>query len=139
MKDNSGPMIVVMVIVAIALFGGSQGAGTNGLFSTGAATPEQKQQDIQQQLNDTQSKVDQLKTQVADETAKKTNSQYKGLVTIYYINRGYSDPNQEYATIHVSSNATSTIPVTGWTLKSVASGASVKIPQASYLYFSGSI
>lgn len=138
MKDSSLGIMVLMVIIAIALFGGSQGASNNGLFSNGNQTPVEKQANIQNQINTTQYKVDQLKKQVAEEEAKKTQSIYKDIVDLSYINH-YGNASQEYIAIRVNASATTTIPVTGWTIKSLASGISVKIPQGTYLFFAGSV
>lgn len=138
MKDSSLGIMVLMVIIAIALFGGSQGAGNNGLFSNGNQTPVEKQADIQRQINTTQYKVDQLKQQVAEEEAKKTQSIYRDIVNLSYINH-YGNASQEYIAIRVNGSATTTIPVTGWTIKSLSSGISVKIPQGTYLFFAGSV
>lgn len=138
-KDNAVGIGIILIIIVIALSGGSKGAGgNNGLFSSGTATPVQKQQNIQQQITDTQYKVDELKKQVDAEEAKKTQSKYKDLVTIAFINHAY-DLNQEYILIRTNSLATTSVPITGWKLKSLASGVSVTIPQASYLYFTGSV
>lgn len=138
MKDSSLGIMVLMVIIAIALFGGSQGASNNGLFSNGNQTPVEKQANIQNQINTTQYKVDQLKKQVAEEEAKKTQSIYKDIVDLSYINH-YGNASQEYIAIRVNGSATTSIPVTGWTIKSLASGISVKIPQGTYLFFAGSV
>lgn len=125
-----------MVILAIALSGGSKNVGTFSPSPT--KTPEQQKVDIKQQINQTQKKVEDLKKQVEVEERKKTESQYKGLVSISYISRS-SDPKKEYVVIRVNSSATTTIPVTGWTLKSLWSGTTVTIPKATYLYFAGMI
>lgn len=135
-KNNDLVFIGVIVTLAILLSGGSSNGG--GLFSSGPLTPEQKQANIQKQITDTQYKVDELKKQVDAEEAKKTQSIYKDIVEISYINRS-TDPNQEYVAIHVAGNATTTIPITGWTIKSLSSGQSFQIPQGTYLFFTGSI
>lgn len=136
MKSNDMGVVIILAIIAVALFGGSKNNG--GLFNVGPQTQEQKQADIQRQITEAQYKVEELKKQVAAEEANKNASIYKGLVNIYYINRD-ENPNQEYVAVHTNSNATTSIPITGWTIKSLSSGTSVKIPQASYLYFAGTI
>lgn len=136
MKDNFG-FTVVLVILAVLMLGGTQG-GVGGILSPGPVTNEQKQADIQKQINDTQYKVDELKKQVALEEAKKYQSKYKDIVDLYYINHS-TDVASEYIAIHVSYNTKEPVPVTGWTIKSLASGATVKIPQGTYLYFTGTI
>ncbi len=133
--NNKVGLGLIMVILAITLFGGSKGAGNNGLFSSGTSTPEQKQNDIQQQISTTQYKVNELQKQVQIEEDKKTKSEYNGIVDMQFISHS-TDPAQEYIVIHINSS-TKSIPVTGWKIKSLASGTSVTIPKGSYLYFSG--
>ncbi len=136
-KDHSIGLIILVGIVAIGLTGGIHGAGNNGLFSSGA-TPVEKQNSIANQIQETELKVKDLQKKVQEEEDKKTQSKYKGIVRMYYINRS-TDPAQEYVTLHVDNTNGETIPVTGWTLKSTSSGRSVNIPKATYLYFAGSI
>lgn len=136
-KNDNFPTIFIMVIIAIALYGGSKNISNNGLVSQ-YATPEEKQADIQKQINIAQKKVDDLKQKISEEEANQNASIYKGKVNIFFINRS-PVASQEYVTIHASGLATTSIPVTGWTIKSLSSGASVKIPQASYLYFAGTL
>ena len=135
-KDNTIGIIVILGIVAIGLFGGTKGASKNGLLSNGNQSPEQKQKDIGQQIQQTQRKVDDLKIKIQAEEDRKTQSVYKNLVNLDYVNRS-TNPQQEYVLIRISSNATTTIPVTGWILKSLNSGVSITIPKATYLYFAG--
>lgn len=137
-KDEWTGILVILGIIAVSLFGGSKGASRNGLFSGSNATPEQKQQNITQELNKTQTEVDLLGKQIQTEEDKKTQSQYKDFVSFAYINRS-TDPEQEYAVLHINSKATTTIDITGWTLKSTNTGNSVTIPRGTYLYFSGTI
>ncbi len=136
MSSNATGILIILGIIAIALFGGAKGAANNGLFSIGIQTPEQKQQNIEQKIQETQTQVDSLKIKVQAEEDKKTQSKYKGIVTLAYINRS-GDPTQEYATIRVNYNIKENIPVTGWVLRSVNSGNSVTIPKGTYLYFAG--
>ncbi len=137
-KDHGIGLLVLLGIISIALFGGSKGSGNNGLLSSGNATPEQKQTNIQQQINTTQYQIDTLQKQIQEENDKKTRSQYYGLVSIAYINRS-TTPDQEYVALRVDYSATTSIPITGWTLKSTSSGNLVKIPKGNYLYFSGQV
>ena len=135
-KDTFVGVIVILGIIAIALFGGSKNAGSNGLLSSGNATPEQKRQDVAKEIQKTQAKVDILKKQIQAEEDKKTQSRYKGVVSLSYVNRS-TDPSREYLTIRVDNKATTTIPVTGWRLTSTNTGNSVAIPKGTYLFFTG--
>lgn len=64
-------------------------------------------------------------------------SKYSNHVSISYVSNG-STPNTEYVQIRTTGNASTTIPITGWTLISTSTGRSVKIPKAIYLYFADS-
>ncbi len=127
-NDHGVGIIIILGIIAIALFGGIKGVSNNGLISSGKATPEQK-------IQATQAQVENLKQQLQVEEDKKNQSEYYGQVTIVYVNRS-GDPSQEYITIHAN-NISKTILITGWTLKSLSSGASATIPKATVLFFTG--
>lgn len=131
-------ILILLGIIAIALFGGSKGAGNNGLFSTGTQTPEQKKANIELQIRDTQVKVDELQKKIKTEEENKNASIYKGDVILNYGNRS-TDPGQEYLTIKVSGGGNKNILLTGWQVKSLASGNSVTIPKGTYLFFTGTI
>lgn len=135
-KDDSVGFLILLGIIAIALFGGVKGASVNGLFPAQPMTPEQKRANLQQEISNTQYEVENLKKQIALEEDKKNASQYKGMVRISYVNRS-TDPSQEYITITVNSPENASIPVTGWSVKSLMSGVSVQIPKGAYLFFSG--
>ncbi|MCX6702041.1 MAG: hypothetical protein NTX96_02495 [Candidatus Zambryskibacteria bacterium] len=132
MKDDSIGILVLLGIIAIALFGGAKNTNNIGpIFSN-----NQAQTNVEQGIQDTQNQINDLKQQLQIEEDKKTQSQYKGIVTLSYINRS-TDPSQEYVTIKVSYGAVGTIPVTGWILKSLDSGTQVTIPKGTYLFFTG--
>ena len=137
-KDHWTGILIFLGIIGIALFGGSKGASQKGLFSIPNPTPVQKQKNIEQQIKEAQTKVDKLKKDIQAEEARKTESQYKGKVTLAYVNRS-KDPAQEYVVIRVNGNATTSILVTGWTLHSTNTGVTMTIPKATYLYFTRTI
>lgn len=137
-KDDWTGILIIIGIVVAGLFGGAKNASHKGLFETTNPTPVQKQKDIAVEIKKAQTQVDDLKKQIQIEEDKKTQSQYKNIVSLAYINRS-ANPSEEYAVIRLSSNATTTIDITGWTLKSTNTGNTVVIPQGTYLYFSGSI
>ena len=143
-KDHWTGILIFLGILAIALFGGSKGASQKGLFSVPNPTPIQKQKNVEQrknveqQIREAQVKVEQLKKDIQAEEVKKTESQYSGRITLAYVNRS-KDPAQEYVVIRVNGNATTTIPVTGWTLHSTNTGSTITIPKATYLYFTRTI
>ena len=138
MKDDfSIGIIVLLVIVAIAIFGGGKMTkNSGGIFSTPAQTQSesqaQKQADIQNQIQTAQNQVKDLEKQIAAQN----DSKYKGVVKLQYVNRS-SNAGSEYVVLYMSSSATTTVPITGWTLHSVPSGETVSVPTGTLLYFSG--
>jgi hypothetical protein len=136
MKDDWFPIGVIVVIIAIGLFGGAKNPNGGGLLSvSNSNTTESQQVDLQRQINDTQYKVNDLQKQVEEEQDKKVASVYKGIVSLQYVNRG-SDASSEYLVIKVI-NKTQPINITGWTLVSTSTGTRITIPKSTYLYFAG--
>jgi hypothetical protein len=140
MKNEDWQGILILLgIIAIALFGGSQRAHVNGLFSNGTATPETKnEQNIQQGINKAQQQTKDLQKQIAIFQDTQTASIYKDKVSLAYVNRS-ATASGEYLTLRVNSLSTTTIPITGWKIKSLSSGNTVTIPQGVYLFFAGTI
>jgi hypothetical protein len=137
MKDDPLPIIVILGIVAIALFGGVKNPNTTGLISpTNNASSSQREVSVEQKKENIQNQINELRNQIQTEEDRLTQSQYKDKIKISYINRS-TDSNQEYVTIKVNDNATGTIPVTGWVLKSLSTGNQVSIPKGTYLLFMG--
>jgi len=134
-KDDYTGIIILCAIIGIALMGGAKNGQQYGFFSPQPKTEEQKRIELEQKIRDTQQQVEELKKKVQTEEDKKTQSEYKGIVYLQYVNRS-DDPKQEYISIRVNTG-TSTIPVTGWTIKSDSSGNSVTIPKGTYLFFTG--
>lgn len=131
-KDDSLGLILILGIIAIALFGGAK--NSQNFFGTGQSQNQNNQQNIERQIQDTQIKVDDLKKQIQEEEDKKTRSKYYNQVQIQYINRS-DNPSYEYVAIKFNDSATTTIDVTGWQLKSLSSGSSVTIPKGTQLFF----
>lgn len=140
-NDNFLGIVVLLCIISIGLFGGSKTPNSNGsgffTNNTTVKTPEQNQAELQYKITDTQYKVEDLKRKVQAEEDKKTQSVYKDIINMNFVNRS-SDPAQEYITISVS-NTKSPINVTGWVIKSANSGETVKIPKGTYLFFTGTV
>lgn len=147
-NDNFLGFIVLLCLISIGLFGGASkqkainNPGTtnprsSGFFRQNTLTPEQQQNQIKYQLDQTQYKVDQLKKQVQAEEDKKTQSVYKDIVNLRSVIRS-NDPTKEYLVINVT-NTKTPVNVTGWTLKSVNSGSSITIPKGTYLFFTGTV
>lgn len=131
-KDDTIGIVILLSIIAISLFGGANGVSINNNVTK---TPEQQKVDIQNQLNDAERKAEELKKQIAIEEANKNASIYKDIVDLSYVSRS-TDAKQEYAQIRVNTTK-QPINVTGWTLKSKSSGATIKIPKGTYIFFAG--
>lgn len=71
-------------------------------------------------------------------TVDPLRSKYADLIYISNVSR-YGDQNSEYVQLQTRGNASTTIPITGWVIKSESSGQEVTIPKATYLYFAGSV
>lgn len=135
-KDNSTGIIVILLILAVALFGGFKTSNNSeGIFSTKKTTPA-KEVNVEKETKRIESEIEKLKKQIQIEEDKVNQSRYKDIVTLSTVTRS-TNPSKEYLTIRVKSNATTTIPVTGWVLKSLSTGNQVSIPKATYLYFTG--
>jgi hypothetical protein len=136
-KDNSIGILILFGIIAIALFGGTKNSNNSGGFlSSGKKPTTQKEVNVQKETQRIENEIEKLKKQIQAEEDKKTQSQYKDIVSISSVSRS-TDPSKEYITIKVSSRTTTTIPVTGWILKSINSGVQVSIPKGTYLFFTG--
>lgn len=135
-KDEIFGLIILFSIITISLFGGAKGVSRTGFLSSTNKTTTQKpltQAEIQRQLNKAKYDAEQLQKKIQAEEDKKYQSVYYGMVTLYSVNKS-TDPKNEYITIKVNTTK-DPINVTGWTIKSKSSGISVKIPQATRLFF----
>lgn len=139
-KDNWIGILIIVGVILAGLYGSSAKNTGSGIFSMGNAGNENyaeqnRQYEIQQKLNEAQRQTEELKSKIAEEENKKIRSKYYGVISISYVSRS-ADPKYEY--VMIRNNGTTTIPITGWTVKSNASGQSVSIPQGTYLYFANS-
>ncbi len=68
-------------------------------------------------------------------------SPYRGIVSMshYVSGAGSADPQNEYVEISVSQNAKTPINLSGWTLRSDATGATATIPKGTEVPISGTI
>ena len=124
-------------IIFIALFGGFKNSNNSGgIFSITKKTTPQKEVNVEKETKRIENEIEKLKKQIQIEEDKVTQSKYKDIVTLSTVTRS-TNPSKEYITIRVKSTATTTIPVTGWVLKSLSTGTQVSIPKGTYLYFTG--
>jgi hypothetical protein len=144
MKDFATPLLILLAIIGIALFGGvkngqlipsqAQNQSQNQIPSTNERqmTPDE----IAYQVQNTQYQVDQLKQKVDAEKEAKLASEYKGKITMTW---GWgTSADQEY--IELDANYSNTIPIkiTGWQLVSSSTGQRITMPQSTNLYFANS-
>jgi hypothetical protein len=134
MKDNDFAVgvIVILGIIGVALMGGVK---NNQQTVTAPATSNNPT--IEEQIDQSNKRASEISQEISDLQKASTESRYKGLVSISYINRS-SEYSQEYVVIRTNAGTT-TIPVTGWTIKSLSTGNSVSVSQGVYLYFSNSL
>jgi hypothetical protein len=125
-KNTLIGLIIIIGIISIGLFGLNKGKGL-GLFAPSNFTIGTNSGNTGNGNSGTE----------AEKTESKTESKYKGTVSLTYVNRSV-DPTQEYITIRAGGNS-GNVPITGWTLKSLSSGASVKIPKGTFLFFTGMV
>lgn len=135
-KDNSIGAIIVLGIIFLALFGGSENSNNYGGILNTKNTTSQKEVNVEKETRRIKNEIERLKKQIQIEEDKINQSKYKDIVSLSSVSRS-TDPNKEYITIKVKNTATSTISVTGWVLKSLSTGAQVSIPKGTYLYFTG--
>ena len=141
MKNLFWPVLIILAIISITLFGGVKDYQTQTATSTNIATPSTpaQQQATQQQIaynvQTAQYQADQLQQQIAVEQAAKLASQYKGQVTVQWGSYGSTNPNQEYIEIDANSSNKNPVDITGWWLMSTSTGQRVYIPQSTALYF----
>ena len=130
-KDDYTGLIIILVIVGVGLLGGAK----NGI-NISSNNQNSGNQTIEQQIQTAQGQVNDLKNQIQAEQDQKIRSKYYGKVKIQYVSRS-NDPKYEYVALKFDDSATTTIPITGWQIKSLYSGTSVTIPYGTLLYFSG--
>ncbi len=147
MKDDWLWLLIIGGIIVAGALGGfksptgkvgfTTGSFKTGSFPTSSGTLNGDQSNIQQQITSAQYKVEELRKQVQIEIDKKTASPYKGIVTIRSVQKS-ANPANEYIILRVS-GAKNSINITGWTLTSTSTGASVKIPKSTRLFFTGMV
>lgn len=133
--SNTAFFIVVLIIIFLGMYGGignqplfqlSPMAGNSSTITPSTTT--QSNQDIQSQLTEAKKKAEEIQKQI-------NRSKYFGKINITFVSPSI-DPKYEY--VYLNNVSTTTIPITGWSLKSLSSGQSVTIPKASYLYYTSS-
>ncbi|MFA7216554.1 MAG: hypothetical protein WC095_01040 [Candidatus Paceibacterota bacterium] len=137
-KDDYTGIGILLLIIGIALFGGTKNNLTGPPVDNTPKTEAEQRVDIQKQLNEAEKQALDIQKQIDEKEAQKTESKYKGLVFIRYVSRS-TKPGNEYITIQTDNKATTSIPITGWTIRSASSGNSITIPRASYLFFAGQV
>lgn len=96
---------------------------------------------ISQQVNNISTKVNSLSKKVSRTVAFGPPSPYRGKVFMYHYvsNPGTSNPNKEHLTLRVATNVQSSIDISGWKIKSGATGVAASIPLGTKVPRSGII
>lgn len=98
---------------------------------------DQKKWEIENELYQTQQKVNEVSKEIQKQNDDKILSKYRNQVT---LSGGYgSSADTEYLTIQANSNNQERIKITGWTLTSTTTNNTINIPKSTTLYFSNSI
>ena len=117
MKNDTGLGIAIILgIIVIAAFSGFKNSQNIGTGKT-----NQNQIISENPSTDKMVSVQTAKTEIPE-------------VSLSYVSHS-TDPSQEYIVIQSRGTNTKTIPITGWTLKSLSSGTTVNIPKGTELYF----
>jgi hypothetical protein len=139
MSENTTGIIIILSILAIVAFGGSKNmAPAPAITNSSTQTTTVTTQSLEQQIADAKIKLTEAQKKEKEEAEAKNRSPYYGIIKLSSVSRS-SNANSEYVILSVSQTATTTIPVTGWTLKSLSSGTSVTIPKGTYLIFANSL
>jgi hypothetical protein len=140
MKDNKDAIFFfLLAVIVIGLAWGP--VKDSNKISTGKAnevvlTDTTIEQNIsaEQQLQDINRNVEQLRRNVQAETDKRTLSPYYGKVTTSGITSVNSDnPNEEYITLYTNLDSNEKVDITGWYFKSEITGNQAVIGKASIL------
>ncbi len=137
-KDSWIGVLIILGIIFAGIYGGSSKSEGGSVLrrnntsnKTTDATKTQAQ--IKRDLKSVEREVAELQKKIEEEQKKKIQSVYYGKVSM----RVNDSTNVKNEYVLLQNIGTTTIPVTGWTIKSESSGQSVKIPQSSYLFFTG--
>ncbi|MFA5838737.1 MAG: hypothetical protein WC849_02265 [Candidatus Paceibacterota bacterium] len=104
-----------------------------GLFSGTKSNASTGTESISEQLKNIGTETAQIKEELEKAEEKTNKSEYADLITISRAGAMSITPDREYLEISLSKTAKNKVIITGWTLKSLMSGISVKIEDASWL------
>lgn len=140
MNDNTLGIILLLGIIAVALFGGSEAARQDAYNQNQNQTSGETAniQSIQESLRKAERDTEELKAKVQAEVDNKTLSPYRTSVSLSFVSRS-SNPSGEYIALRVSPQASANVPISGWIIESQSTGHRATIPSGTYLYFSGAV
>lgn len=152
MKGNLVPILILFLIIGMAVIGNKSAKNrpvsntanqksfldfdfTNYNSSTGETTKTKDQ--IEYEINQAKQKSEELKKELALQEELKKSSIYRDKIS---FSNGYGyDVNSEHLVISANSGNKEAIKITGWTIFSTSTGATVSIPKSTLLYFPGTI
>ena len=73
MSDNTLGIAIILGIISIAAFGGVKNSQNSGFLSPQPLTQEQKQANIERQIQESQTQIDNLKKQIQLEESNNEN------------------------------------------------------------------
>lgn len=132
---------ILLLIIGVAVFGGSkvgQPGFLNNVSGNNSSSQPKSLSQIERDLNNIEKEADKIQKEIEALERQKTESKYKDIVFIRNATRA-TTPGKEYLTIEVSSRATTSVPITGWVVRSASTGNTATIPKSSYLFFAGQV
>lgn len=142
-KTNNTPLVIV-VLVGLALSGISLSGGDNTLSdvsSTHDKTFEGQElsaSEIQREIDTVKRRIAEVQEEIKKIEEEKDRSEYYGLVSLQFGGAwGGDSPEKEYLSISASSRLSEPLSLSGWSLKSDATGKSILFPHATTLYYPG--
>jgi hypothetical protein len=147
MKDDGFLIFIGMILLIGAIFTvepiditatrPNPGVITNRTSSTQtrSSTPANSLSGIEKQLNDAETRAEELQEEISELEKKQTQSEYFGLVEIRQLSTTSSlDGSKEYIRLSASRKIDTPIDITGWKIVSDRTNNQVTIPSGTNLY-----
>ena len=111
------------------LFSGKESSASD---SSDAST-EQNKISIKEQLENIENETKKIQEELQKAQEKSSESKYAGKAVLYKGGATQTEPDSEYVEIKIPKTTEGKIVVTGWELKSMMTGQSIKIGEAAWL------
>lgn len=143
--DRGALIFIFAILLAIVWSAGQGGLGTSSMSSLGPKvsfytppkTTPKDERGISNELNKIKNATDQIQTQIDEANRAAVRSDLSNDISFYNGNGGSTNPNTEYLTFSLSSAHKGKVLISGFELRSTATGKSVTIPKGVDLPFAG--